>query len=171
MFSKNAICHVACDFVAASKVMKNCSCCLTFAVLLKEPIEHGDSLQNKTLKITDFGLAREINHTTHMSNAGTYAWMAPEVIKNSLFSKSSDVWRWVVIYWLIVLEPCTCTYFITLYVWLPYNYGIELKYLTTAVVRTSFPTLVHLIWCQRSLLYVRAIWRYVTLLLILCWTT
>lgn len=43
--------------------------------------------------ITDFGLAREWHQTTKMSAAGTYAWMAPEVIKLSLFSKSSDVWR------------------------------------------------------------------------------
>lgn len=45
------------------------------------------------LKITDFGLAREWHKTTKMSAAGTYAWMAPEVIRLSLFSKSSDVWR------------------------------------------------------------------------------
>ena len=47
----------------------------------------------QTLKITDFGLAREVNHTTKISAAGTYAWMAPEVIKTSTFSKGSDVWR------------------------------------------------------------------------------
>ncbi|QQP37830.1 Putative LOC100876041, partial [Caligus rogercresseyi] len=47
----------------------------------------------KTLKITDFGLARESANTTRMSAAGTYAWMAPEVIKSSMFSKASDVWR------------------------------------------------------------------------------
>lgn len=61
-------------------------------VLLKEKIEN-DNLQNKTLKITDFGLAREVSKTTRMSAAGTYAWMAPEVIKTSTYSKNSDVWR------------------------------------------------------------------------------
>ena len=45
------------------------------------------------MKITDFGLAREMHKTTKMSAAGTYAWMAPEVIKSSTFSKASDVWR------------------------------------------------------------------------------
>ena len=65
---------------------------MCFSVLLREPIEN-DDLRHKTLKITDFGLAREVSHTTHMSAAGTYAWMAPEVIKNTRFSKSSDVWR------------------------------------------------------------------------------
>ena len=63
-----------------------------FPVLLKEVID-SDNLSNKTLKITDFGLAREVEKTTRMSAAGTYAWMAPEVIKSSRFSKSSDVWR------------------------------------------------------------------------------
>ena len=46
------------------------------------------------MKITDFGLAREWHRTTKMSAAGTYSWMAPEVIKSSLFSKGSDVWRY-----------------------------------------------------------------------------
>lgn len=64
-----------------------------FVVLLNEPIKDND-LQFKTLKITDFGLAREVYKTTRMSAAGTYAWMAPEVIKKSIFSKASDVWRY-----------------------------------------------------------------------------
>lgn len=51
------------------------------------------NLADNTVKITDFGLAREIEHTTHMSGAGTYPWMAPEVIITSDFSKKSDVWR------------------------------------------------------------------------------
>uniref|UniRef100_A0A452S4H1 mitogen-activated protein kinase kinase kinase n=1 Tax=Ursus americanus TaxID=9643 RepID=A0A452S4H1_URSAM len=58
-------------------------------ILLLQPIE-GDDMDHKTLKITDFGLAREWHKTTQMSAAGTYAWMAPEVIKASTFSKGSD---------------------------------------------------------------------------------
>lgn len=63
------------------------------SVLLLEKIEN-DDIGRKTLKITDFGLAREWHKTTKMSAAGTYSWMAPEVIKSSLFSKGSDVWRY-----------------------------------------------------------------------------
>lgn len=64
---------------------------LPLPVLLLEKIEN-DDIGRKTLKITDFGLAREWHKTTKMSAAGTYSWMAPEVIKSSLFSKGSDVW-------------------------------------------------------------------------------
>ncbi|XP_074599281.1 mitogen-activated protein kinase kinase kinase slipper isoform X2 [Brevipalpus obovatus] len=67
-------------------------------VLLNESII-GDHWRGKELKITDFGLAREICKTARMSQAGTYAWMAPEVIKSSLFSKASDVWSFGVVLW------------------------------------------------------------------------
>ncbi|XP_033873176.2 mitogen-activated protein kinase kinase kinase 21-like isoform X2 [Acipenser ruthenus] len=67
-------------------------------ILLIEKIENND-IGKKTLKITDFGLAREWHNTTKMSAAGTYSWMAPEVIKSSLFSKGSDVWSYGVLLW------------------------------------------------------------------------
>ncbi|CAG6016691.1 unnamed protein product [Menidia menidia] len=67
-------------------------------ILLLEVIEN-DDIGRKTLKITDFGLAREWHKTTKMSAAGTYSWMAPEVIKSSLFSKGSDVWSYGVLLW------------------------------------------------------------------------
>ncbi|XP_003222932.2 mitogen-activated protein kinase kinase kinase 10 [Anolis carolinensis] len=67
-------------------------------ILILERIENED-LSSCTLKITDFGLAREWHKTTKMSAAGTYAWMAPEVIRHSLFSKSSDVWSFGVLLW------------------------------------------------------------------------
>ncbi|XP_035387642.1 mitogen-activated protein kinase kinase kinase 21 isoform X1 [Electrophorus electricus] len=67
-------------------------------ILILEKIENND-IGRKTLKITDFGLAREWHKTTKMSAAGTYSWMAPEVIKSSLFSKGSDVWSYGVLLW------------------------------------------------------------------------
>ncbi|XP_073465568.1 mitogen-activated protein kinase kinase kinase 9 [Aquarana catesbeiana] len=67
-------------------------------ILIVEMVENGD-LSNKVLKITDFGLAREWHRTTKMSAAGTYAWMAPEVIRSSMFSKGSDVWSYGVLLW------------------------------------------------------------------------
>lgn len=55
-------------------------------VLIKEAIED-DDFYNKTLKITDFGLAREAYNTANMSQAGTFAWMAPEAIQYQKYSK------------------------------------------------------------------------------------
>ena len=66
---------------------------IIFSVLIKEFFEDDNDIFNKTMKISDFGLARESYKTTRMSAAGTYAWMAPEVIKLSTFSKASDIWR------------------------------------------------------------------------------
>ncbi|KAJ8044424.1 Mitogen-activated protein kinase kinase kinase 10 [Holothuria leucospilota] len=67
-------------------------------VLIDELVDNND-YNGKVLKITDFGLAREVYHTTRMSAAGTYAWMAPEVIKSSVFSKRADIWSYGVVLW------------------------------------------------------------------------
>ena len=70
-------------------------------ILLNEPLTaesnwRADRLQ---LKLTDLGLAQEFTHSTKMSQCGTYAWMAPESITESTFSKASDVWSFAVVLW------------------------------------------------------------------------
>ena len=71
-----------------------------------------------TLKITDFGLARVADHTRVLSAAGTFAWMAPEVIRDSRFSRGSDAWAYGVVVWEMLtgqqpyagLEPMAVAY-------------------------------------------------------------
>lgn len=79
--------------------------CFFILVLISQAVS--ESLGRNVLKITDFGLAREMNHTTKMSTAGTYPWMAPEVIRSSMFSKASDVWRYDLLLFLI-MHPIQC---------------------------------------------------------------
>ena len=72
---------------------KNMSRCL---VLILEPIENirdEQDLRKKTLKITDFGLAKKQVTSSSTSAAGTYPWMSPECIRYGKFSMKSDVWR------------------------------------------------------------------------------
>ncbi|CAF0808656.1 unnamed protein product [Didymodactylos carnosus] len=71
-------------------------------ILILEPVDVNDEndLLHKTLKITDFGLARQIQlQTSNMSAAGTYAWMSPECIRDSVYSTKSDVWGFGVVMW------------------------------------------------------------------------
>ncbi|XP_075233951.1 mitogen-activated protein kinase kinase kinase 11-like isoform X1 [Lycorma delicatula] len=100
-------------------------------VLLSEPIEN-DDLHFKTLKITDFGLAREVYKTTRMSAAGTYAWMAPEVIKTSTFSKASDVWSYGVLLWELLTGETPYKDINALTV----AYGVAVNKLTLPIPRT-----------------------------------
>lgn len=62
------------------------------SVLLEHKIDC-ENLAANNLLISDFGLAHEIQHTTRLSGAGTYAWMAPEALMSTV-SKGSDVWRY-----------------------------------------------------------------------------
>ncbi|CAF2122037.1 unnamed protein product [Rotaria magnacalcarata] len=71
-------------------------------ILILEAIEdiHNDNeLLYKTLKITDFGLAKKQIQSSSMSAAGTFPWMSPECIRSNEFSTKSDVWSFGVLLW------------------------------------------------------------------------
>lgn len=54
-------------------------------------------------KICDFGLARQIDHATHMTGTpGTPAWMAPEVIRGERCNEKCDVFSYSVVLWELV---------------------------------------------------------------------
>lgn len=67
--------------------------CLVLVLEAIDDIYDDHDLLKKTLKITDFGLAKKQLQSSSMSTAGTFAWMSPECIRNSEFSTKSDVWR------------------------------------------------------------------------------
>ncbi|KAH8420560.1 hypothetical protein KR009_011459 [Drosophila setifemur] len=100
-------------------------------VLIYEAIED-NHLQQKTLKITDFGLAREMYNTQRMSAAGTYAWMPPEVISSSTYSKSSDVWSYGVLLWELITGETPYKGFDPLSV----AYGVAVNTLTLPIPKT-----------------------------------
>ena len=86
--------HLCCVYLC------NYCLCVVFTVLLEHAIDQ-ENLGANNLLISDFGLAHEIQHTTRLSGAGTYAWMAPEALMSTV-SKGSDVWRYgllIIKYW------------------------------------------------------------------------
>ena len=76
-------------------------------ILIAQAILPDDDFQNKTMKITDFGLAKPIEFEnqpqTSTQGGGTFAWMAPEVIKRSLYTHASDAWSFGVVFWEMLL--------------------------------------------------------------------
>lgn len=57
------------------------------------------------LQIADFGVARIIETTGHMTaETGTYRWMAPEVIEHKPYDEKADVFSFAVVLW----ELLTC---------------------------------------------------------------
>ena len=62
-----------------------------------------------------------------MSAAGTYAWMAPEVIKTSTFSKNSDVWSYGVMLWELLTGET------------PYKVGLTLRVIVISVCLLPYP--------------------------------
>jgi serine/threonine protein kinase len=57
------------------------------------------------VKIADFGVARMIETSGHMTaETGTYRWMAPEVIEHKPYDEKADVFSFGVVMW----ELLTC---------------------------------------------------------------
>lgn len=60
---------------------------------------------NAIVKIADFGVARVIETTGHMTaETGTYRWMAPEVIEHKPYDEKADVFSFGIVLW----ELLTC---------------------------------------------------------------
>lgn len=55
---------------------------------------------NDSVKISDFGTSRTIgDKSTHMTFAGTVAWMSPEMLRHEPCSEKVDVWSYGVLLW------------------------------------------------------------------------
>ncbi|XP_046564689.1 tyrosine-protein kinase FRK-like [Haliotis rubra] len=64
--------------------------------------------ENLVCKVSDFGLARQLSDTnedayeTKSEGPLPIRWMAPESLKDRLFSTKSDVWSFGILLWEIV---------------------------------------------------------------------
>ena len=65
-----------------------------------------------TCKVTDFGLTRTAEVDGMMTGqAGTFHWMAPEILENSSYTEKADVYSFGIVMWEILCrEPPFATY-------------------------------------------------------------
>jgi serine/threonine protein kinase len=81
--------------------------CIHRLKIVHRDLKSANCLVNKhyTVKICDFGLSRVMSDsaTNDNSSAGTPEWMAPELIRNELFTEKCDIFSFGVIMW----ELCT----------------------------------------------------------------
>lgn len=57
------------------------------------------------IKISDFGACRFIdNHSTKITVIGSYAWMAPELIRNDPCNDKVDVWSYGILLWELLTQ-------------------------------------------------------------------
>lgn len=60
------------------------------------------------VKITDFGLSRRDQSATELmtGQAGTFHWMAPEILENKSYTHKADVYSYGIVLWEIICrEP------------------------------------------------------------------
>ena len=84
-------------------------------LLLAEPIEGPNDLVQA--KITDFGLARKFKdadggaEAMMTGQAGTFHWMAPEVLENCRYTEKADVYSFGIVMWeILAREPPFATH-------------------------------------------------------------
>eukprot|EP00966_Prymnesium_polylepis_P268861 6211185-Prymnesium_polylepis.1 len=60
-----------------------------------------------SVRVADFGVSREFQHTDAMSRAGTMQWVAPEIMLGEAYNHKCDVWSFGVVCWelLTALTP------------------------------------------------------------------
>ena len=69
-------------------------------ILLKKPV-NGET-DNVHALVTDFGISRHLGDTPEQfmtGQAGTYHWMAPEVISSQPYNLSADIYSLGIVFW------------------------------------------------------------------------
>jgi serine/threonine protein kinase len=64
-------------------------------IFLKKDAKNG----NYICKIGDFGLARELEGGTAITNCGTETYMAPEILSSMKYDKQADIWSLGVLFY------------------------------------------------------------------------
>lgn len=81
-------------------------------LLCQEVIDGPESYVN--IKISDFGLTRHVNETSSIrmtGQAGTFHWMAPEILRNDPYNEKVDVYSYGIVMWeILAREPPFATY-------------------------------------------------------------
>mmetsp|Transcript_33006 Transcript_33006/g.50550 ORF Transcript_33006/g.50550 Transcript_33006/m.50550 type:complete len:128 (-) Transcript_33006:121-504(-) len=75
-------------------------------ILMQEPVNGPNDFVN--CKVTDFGLTRSIEDSEVLATgmAGTFHWMAPEVLENNPYSYKADVYSFGIVMWeILAREP------------------------------------------------------------------
>ena len=78
---------------------------ITQLVLLKDLAARNVLVdKNKTCKVSDFGLLREVSkdmdiYVSQSQDESPVRWMAPESIVDNIFSSASDVWSYGILQW------------------------------------------------------------------------